>query len=165
MNRVAAILVSLLSILFLTCGIVVLMAAAAGSPIQRTLYGLVLLAVGGGLLFVGVRRLRRLSDLRPEVLRTSAIELARRLGGEVTAAQLRAEHRISQEQATRVLEGLVAEGAATREDREERTVYVVQGLLPALAQKNCPYCGTNLPVRSALRKCPNCGGSLESTKT
>jgi len=34
-----------------------------------------------------------------------------------------------------------------------------------MVQKQCPYCGTELPVRAALRKCPNCGGQLEITKT
>jgi len=59
----------------------------------------------------------------------------------------------------------VADGTARREDREDRTVYVISGLAASLAKKRCPYCGTELPMRSDLRKCPNCGGQLEITKT
>ncbi len=163
MKKLGATLIVLLSIPFFTFGFIFLIAATQVP--SRALVGIGLLAVATGLLIGGLRKLRRLAEISPEALKTGAVELARRLGGEVTAAQLRAEYRISQELAVSTLEKLVAEGACIRENRENRVVYVVTGLKPAIVEKLCPYCGAKLPVRSALRKCPNCGGELQITKT
>ena len=109
--------------------------------------------------------MRRLAEIAPDALRTEAIELAHRLGGEVTVAQLRAEYHISLALATKTLEQLVGERSCQLEEREERVVYVVTGLKPFLVEKVCPYYGTKLPVRSDLRKCANCGANLEIKKT
>ena len=163
MKKLPAVLVVLASIPFLTFGILFLIAAA--STPSRALVAIVLLALGVALLIGGLRRLRRLASISHDALRSGAVELARRLGGEVTVSQLRAEYRIPMNVAADTLEGLVAEGAARREHREERDVYVVTGLLPSMSEKVCPYCSTQLPVRSALRKCPNCGAQLEITQT
>ncbi|NLV74065.1 MAG: hypothetical protein GXY52_05215 [Chloroflexi bacterium] len=163
MRKLPAILAVLLAIPFLTLGVLFLIAASQ-SP-SRLWVALALGAIGLFLLIFGLRRLRRLAEITPEALRTGAINLAQRLGGEVTAAQLRAEFKIPQQLAAQTLEGLVREGSAQREDREDRTVYVVSGLRLSIAEKVCPYCTTKLPVRSDLRKCPNCGANLEVQKT
>lgn len=163
MKKLVAILVVLLSIPFYTVGILFLIAAVTNT--SRFPVALVLLAIATLLLTAGLKRLRRLAEISPEALKTGAVELARRLGGELTASQLRAEYRISQELAVNTLEKLCAEGTCTREQRGERMVYVFKGLLPSMVEKVCPYCGTKLPVRTALRKCPNCGAQLEITKT
>ncbi|MHB9031608.1 MAG: zinc ribbon domain-containing protein [Anaerolineae bacterium] len=163
MKKLPAIIAVLLSIPFYTFGVIFLIAAS--SKPSRALVGLALAAVATFLLVIGLRRLRRLAEIAPDALRTGAIDLAQRLGGEVTVAQLRAEYRISQQLATQVLEQLVAEGSCQRDEREERVVYVVTGLKPSMVEKVCPYCGTKLPVRSDLRKCPNCGANLEMQKT
>ena len=164
MKKAGATLVVILSIPFLTVGVLFLIAAAAG-PASRLLVAIVLLAIGAFLLVAGLRRLRRLQAISPEALRTGAVNLARRLGGELTVSQLRAEYQISGEQAESIMSQLVADGTAQREQRADREVYVFSGLLPSLAEKVCPYCGTELPVRSSLRKCPNCGGQLQIEKT
>lgn len=163
MKKLPAILAVLASIPFFTFAILFLIAASKNA--SRALVALAFGAIAVFLLIVGLRALRRLADISPENLKTGAVDLARRLGGEVTVTQLRAEYAISLELATRVLEGLVADGSCRREQREERQVYVFTGLLPALKEKVCPYCGSKLPVRSSLRKCPNCGAALEITKT
>ncbi len=163
MKKFVAIIVVLLSIPFYTVGVLFLIAATTKA--SRFPIALVLLAIATVLLVSGIRRLRRLAEISPEALKTGAVEMARRLGGELTVAQLRAEYRIPQELATNTLEKLCAEGTCTREQRGERTVYVFKGLLPSMVEKVCPYCGTKLPVRTALRKCPNCGAQLEITKT
>jgi hypothetical protein len=163
MRKIPAIIAVLLSIPLYTFGILFLIAASANP--SRALVALALFAVATFLLVVGLRRLRRLAEIAPDALRTEAIELAHRLGGEVTVAQLRAEYHISLALATKTLEQLVSEGSCQREQREERVVYVVTGLKPSLVEKACPYCGTKLPVRSDLRKCPNCGANLEIKKT
>lgn len=163
MRKTLAIIVALLSIPFFTVGLLFLIAATTKG--SRFPIALAFLAIATVLLVSGLRRLRRLAEISPAALRTEAVELARRLGGELTASQLRAEFRLPQELAAGTLEKLVAEGTCTREQREERTVYVFKGLLPSMAEKVCPYCGTKLPLRAALRKCPNCGAQLEITKT
>ncbi len=96
---------------------------------------------------------------------SGAVEMASRQGGELTVAQLQAEYAIPLDLAQKVMDKLVENGTATPEPREERVVYVFAGLRPGVARKHCPYCGTELPVREALRKCPNCGAQLEITKT
>ena len=162
MKKFLAILVVLASIPLLTVGILYLIASGTGA--RGGVLAVVLLAMGTALLVFGLRRLRRLAAISPSALRTGAVELARRLGGDLTVSQFRAEYRISHELAQETLDELVSEGTCGPERRDERTVYVFAGLLPSLAEKTCPYCGTELPVRSALRKCPNCGAQLEVTK-
>jgi len=164
MKKLGAILLALLSIPFLVLGILFLIAASTG-PSSRLLVALAFFAPGLALLIFAIRRLRRLAETDPEALKTGAVELARRLGGELTVAQLRAEYRVPQKLAVLVLEELAAEGTCEREQREERTVYVFHELLPSLAKRVCAYCGTRLPVRQALTKCPNCGAPLEIIKT
>ncbi|MHB0857465.1 MAG: hypothetical protein ACYC5M_07815 [Anaerolineae bacterium] len=163
MKKAVAVAVTLVSVPFLVLGLLFLIAASQ-QP-SRLLVAFALLAAGVVLLVAGLRRLRKLAAVSPEALRTGAIDLARRLGGELTVPQLRAEYGISQEQAASTLEALVAQGNAAREQRGDRIVYVFSGLLPSLAEKVCPYCGTKLPVRASLRKCPNCGAQLEIKKS
>jgi len=163
MKKLPAILLVILSIPFLTFGVIFLIAAA--SVPSRALVAFALLAIGVGLLIGGIRWLRRLAALNPELLKTSAVELAQRLGGEMTVSQFRAEYRVPRDLAEEIISGLVSEGTAVPEQREERLVYVFSGLRPSMAEKVCPYCGTELPVRTSLRKCPNCGAQLQIEKT
>jgi rubrerythrin len=163
MKKIPAVLLVLGSIPFFLFGIMFLISAA--SKPMFFWVGLAGLALATAMLVGGLRWLRKLAAISPDTLKTGAVELARRMGGELTISQLRAEFRISRELATETLEKLVAEGVCAREQREERFVYVFTGLLPSLAEKVCPYCGAQLPVRSALRKCPNCGAGLEIVKT
>ncbi len=163
MKKIPAVLLVLGSIPLFLFGIMFLISAA--SKPMFFWVGVAGLALATAMLIGGLRWLRKLAAISPDTLKTGAVELARRMGGELTISQLRAEFRISRELATETLEKLVAEGVCAREQREERFVYVFTGLLPSLAEKVCPYCGAQLPVRSALRKCPNCGASLEIVKT
>ncbi len=163
MKKLPAILAVLASIPLYLVGVLFLIASTSQG--NRIFVALALFAFGTLFLVPGLNHLRRLAAISPEALKTGTVDLARRLGGELTVSQLRAEYRISHELATKTLEEAVSEGSARREQREDRVVYVFTGFLPSLKEKTCPYCGTTLPMRSALRKCPNCGGSLEITKT
>lgn len=165
MKRLGASIVALLSIPFFTGGLLFLIAASAPGKGGRALTALVLLAIAVALLVVGLKRLRRLAAITPQALKEGALDLARRLGGELTISQFRAEYRISDDLARKVIAQLETEGAIKREQRAEREVFVFTGLLPAMVEKHCPYCGTKLPVRSSLRKCPNCGAQLELKKS
>ncbi|MFO7698524.1 MAG: zinc ribbon domain-containing protein [Anaerolineae bacterium] len=162
MKKLGATVIALLSIPFITLGLVFLVAANSSS---RLLTALALIAIGVILLAAGVRRLRRLAAISEEALMAGAVEMASRMGGELTVAQLQAEYAIPQALAQKVMDRLSEAGTAAPQPREDRVVYVFTGLLPAMARKLCPYCGTELPVREALRKCPNCGAQLEITKT
>lgn len=163
MKKLGAVLITIASIPFITLSLLFFIAASAAP--SRFWVALAFGAIGLALLLWGLGRLRRLAALSDEALRTGAVELAQRLGGELTVAQLRAEYRIPQSLALKTLEGLTAEGTCQREQRAERIVYLFKGLQPSLARKVCPYCGTELPLRQAVRKCPNCGAQLEITKT
>ncbi len=163
MKKILAILAVLVSIPLLTFGLVFLIAAAAAP--SRILVAGALLVAGGLLLAWAISTLRRQAEISPEGLATGTVALARRLGGEVTVAQVEAEFHIPQGQAFEALERLRTRGLAQVEQREGRSVYVVRGLQPSLVTRRCPYCGTTFPVKEALRKCPNCGASLELEKT
>lgn len=163
MKRIFAVAAVLLSIPILTLGLVFLV-AAANAP-SRLLVASVLLAVGALLVWWAIATLRRQAEVSPEGLSTGAVALARRLGGELTVAQVQAEFRIPASQALETLEKLRSAGQAQVEQREGRAVYILRGLQPSLVTRRCPYCGTSFPVREALHQCPNCGASLEIDRT
>jgi hypothetical protein len=165
MNKVAATLVAVLSIPLLTFGLLFLVSSGSANSGSRLLTALVLLAAGVIMLVWALRRLRRLAAISVESLKTGAVDMASRMGGELTVAQLQAEYDVPQRLAQRVMDELSSAGTVVAQNRGERVVYVFGGLQASVARKLCPYCGTELPVREALRKCPNCGAQLEITKT
>jgi hypothetical protein len=162
MSKLTAILIILVSIPFLGFGLIFLIAAAT-SP-GRFMTALALLLIGGFLLLLGAFRLRRLAEISPETLATGIVDLARRLGGEVTVAQVQAEFKIPSAMALGALERLRGRGDCQREQRKDVDAYLFKGVMPAKAIKRCPYCGSEFAVKSALRDCPNCGANLEITK-
>ena len=162
MSKLTSILVILVSIPFLGFGLIFLIATATNP--SRFLTAVALLLIGGVLLAVGALRLRRLAEISPEALATGIVDLARRLGGEVTVAQVQAEFRIPSAMALGALERLRGKGDCQLEQRKDVEVYLFKGVMPAKAIKRCPYCGSEFAVKSALRDCPNCGANLEITK-
>ncbi len=157
MGKAGATAAVVASIPFLILGIIFLIAG-------RGAVALVLLLVGAGLLLAGALRMRRLAEVSPEALATGTIDLARRLGGEVTVAQVQAEFRIPRQTALQALEMLRGRGDCQREQRSDRDVYIFKSVMPAKAIKRCAYCGAEFAVKSAIRECPNCGAALEITK-
>ena len=162
MSKLTAILVILVSIPFLGFGLIFLIATATNPG--RFFTAAALLLIGGLLLMLGAFRLRRLAEISPEALATGIVDLARRLGGEVTVAQVQAEFKISSAMALGALEQLRGRGDCQREQRKDVDAYLFKGVMPAKAIKRCPYCGSEFAVKSALRDCPNCGANLEITK-
>ena len=163
MKKILAVIALLISLPLLTLGVLFLIAAVANP--QRILVASVLLVAGALPLTWGLLTLRRQAQISPEALAAGAVELARRLGGEVTVAQMQAEFRIPAEQALETLEKLRSAGQAQLEQRPGRAVYIFRGLQPSLVTRRCPYCGASFSVREALRQCPNCGAALEIDKT
>ena len=162
MSKTASILAILAAIPLLVFGVIFLIAAATSAG--RFPVAVVLLLFGGVLLAWGALRLRRLAEISPEALATGIVDLARRLGGEVTVAQVQAEFRISSAMALGALERLRGRGDCEREQRKDHDVYLFKSVMPAKAIKKCPYCGSEFPVKSAMRECPNCGANLEIVK-
>jgi hypothetical protein len=162
MSRASAILAILVSIPLLILGAVFLIAAAT-TP-TRILVAALFLLFGAALLIMGASRLRRLAETSPEALATGIVDLARRLDGEVTVAQVQSEFGIPQNLALSVLERMRGRGDCDRERRGDHDVYIFKSVMPAKAIKRCAYCGSEFAVRSAMRDCPNCGGPLEIVK-
>jgi len=162
MKKSVAIIALVASVPLLALGIIFLIAAVTNP--SRTLVAGVFLLLGGALLIWGILTLRRLAEISPEALAVGIVDLARRLGGEVTVAQVQAEFRISSAQALDALERLRGRGECQREQRTDHDVYIFKSVMPAKAIKRCPYCGSEFPVRSPLRECPNCGAALEIVK-
>lgn len=162
MNKSGATIAVIASIPLLVLGVIFLIAAATNP--SRILVAGVFLLLGGVLLAWGALRLRRLAEISPEALSTGIVDLARRLGGEVTVAQVQAEFNIPQDLALSVLERMRGQGQCQRERHGDHYVYLFKSVMPAKAVKRCPYCGSEFAVRSAMRECPNCGGALEIVK-
>jgi len=162
MSRTGAIIAIIVSIPLLILGGVFLIAAA--STPSRLLTAALFLVPGAFLVIWGATRLRRLAEISPKALETGIVDLARRLDGEVTVAQVQSEFRISQDLALSVLERMHGQGDCQRERRGDHTAYLFKSVMPAKAIKRCPYCGSEFAVRSAMRECPNCGAALEIAK-
>jgi len=162
MKKSGAIIAVIASVPLLMLGIVFLIAAMTNPG--RLLVAAAFLVLGGGLLIWGALTLRRLAEISPEALATGIVDLARRLGGEVTVAQVQAEFRIPQHMALGTLEKLRGHGDTQRERRGDHWVYIFRSVMPAKAIKRCPYCGSEFAIKSAMRECPNCGGALEIVK-
>jgi len=162
MNKFGATIAVIASIPLLLLGVIFLIAAAT-TPSRIFVAGVFLL-FGVALLAWGALKLRRLAEISPETLATGIVDLARRLGGEVTVAQVQAEFDISNDLALSVLERIRGQGQCQRERRGDHDVYIFKSVMPAKAIKRCPYCGSEFAVRSAMRECPNCGGPLEIVK-
>jgi hypothetical protein len=157
MGKLGATLAVVVSVLLLVLGIIFLIAG-------RGTVALVLLACGAALLAFGALTLRRLAEISPEALATGIVDLARRLDGEVTVAQVQSEFRISSNMALGALERLRGRGDCQREQRTDHDVYIFKSVMPAKAIKRCAYCGSEFAVKSAMRECPNCGAALEIVK-
>lgn len=162
MKKSTSILAIVAAVPLLIFGVIFLIAAATNP--NRFFVAVVLLLFGGALLALGALRLRRLSEISPEALDTGIVDLARRLQGEVTVAQVQSEFRISSEMALGALERLRGRGECQREQRKDNDVYLFKSVMPARAIKKCPYCGSEFAVKSAMRECPNCGANLEIVK-
>ena len=160
MNRTAAIVVLLISAVFLAVGLLFL-CAASRQP-TRLFLAIALLVIGAGLAAWGGLTLRRLRELDPEHLSDRVTTLARAGGnGEVTLSQTVAELRVPDEAAFKALALLESRGQCYRENRDGREFYVFPGLQETKVVRRCAHCGSEFSVKTALHKCPNCGGELE----
>jgi hypothetical protein len=162
MNKTWATIAVIAAVPILALGIIFLIATI--STPSRILPAAVFLGVGYLLINAGFNALRRLAQISPEALATGIVELAKRLGGEVTVSQVQAEFKISTKKAIAALEESVGKGECIRDRRQHYDAYVFKGVMPAKAIKRCGYCGSEFAVKSDMRQCPNCGATLEIVK-
>jgi hypothetical protein len=162
MNRTWPTLAVIASVPLLVLGLVFLIASMTNPA--RIFVALAFLVFGGALLIWGALRLRRAAEISPEALATGITDLARRLDGEATVAQVQSEFRIPQSMALQALEKLRGHGDAQRERRGDHDVYIFKSVMPAKATKRCPYCGAEYSIKSPIRECSNCGAAVEIVK-
>ena len=159
MKRTAAIVVLLISVLFLAAGLVFLCAVI--SEPSRLLLAALLLVIGGGGAAWSAVTLRRLRELDPENLSDRITGLAKASGnGEVTLAEVVADLGVPDEVAVAAFNLLERRGEAHRDRVGERDIYVFPGLKPTKVMRRCPYCGGEFSVKTPVYKCPHCGGDL-----
>ncbi|MGD2041037.1 MAG: hypothetical protein PVH11_09430 [Anaerolineae bacterium] len=162
-GRTATLGLFFLGALILAAGLIFL-CAVVDNP-GRLPVAIALLAGGGGLsAWAGIRG-QRARQLAPEVLDDRIVALADAHDGEITLAQVVGGLGVPDEAARTALTHLEAKGLCHQEHRQGRTVYVFQGLEEQKVARRCTYCGSEFSVRKPLHKCPNCGGTLEITKT
>jgi len=162
MKRALAIIALIAAVPLLTLGLLFLIAAAARPG--RIVTAAAFLALGAAPLVCGILTLRRQAEISPDALCSGTVALARRLGGEVTAAQVQAEFRIPASLAQETLDRLAATGQAQPQERSGGRVYVIRGLEQPRVSRRCPFCGSTFPVKEALCQCPNCGAPVELSK-
>ena len=162
MKRLGGIILVVIAIVLITFGVIFLI--GSGGKGVLVLAALAMLAVGAGCVVWAIRVFGRLARLDPKQLTTDTVRLAKRFGGEITAAQVQAEFDVPGRLAAQVLEKLRSEGACVVERHADREVYVFKSLIPSKALKRCAYCGSEYSVKDARRDCPNCGASLEIVK-
>jgi hypothetical protein len=153
----------LTAVLLLAGGLIFLCAAvqdAARFPIA-----LALLLAGGALAAWSGLRLRRARQLAPDTLDDRITQLAAVHDAELTLAQVVSELEVPDDAARAALARLEAGGLCHQARREGRTFYIFPGLEESKVVRRCSYCGNEYSVREPLRKCPNCGGSLDIVRT
>jgi hypothetical protein len=160
MNRGAAIVLLVISIVCITIGLIFL-CAATQQP-NRYFIAFTFLVIGLGLAVWSGLSLRRVSELDPENLSDSITKLARKGGQyEVSLSQIVAELHVPDEAAQAALNLLVSKGQCQPEQRHGATFYVFPGLEASKMVRRCVYCGTEFSVKDPLHECPNCGGEVE----
>jgi predicted Zn-ribbon and HTH transcriptional regulator len=153
----------LIGVLLLAGGLIFLCAAAQNAA--RLPIALVLLLLGGGLAGWAGQRWRRARQLSPDVLDDRITSLADTQDAEVTLAQIVSVLNVPDDAAHAALARLESRGTCHQERRGDKTIYVFPGLKESKVVRRCTYCGNEYSVREPLRKCPNCGGTLEVVKT
>ena len=160
MKRSAALIILMISVAFLTVGLIFL-CAATQQP-SRYLLAITLLVIGIGLAIWGGLSLRRLRELNPENLSDTITKLARKGGQyEVSLSEVVAELGIPDEVAQAALDLLVNKGQCQRELRHGASFYVFPGLKDSKVVRRCVYCESAFNVKDPLHVCPNCGGKVE----
>jgi hypothetical protein len=168
MNKTVALIVLIAGGVLLALGLLFLCASAAApeKTTTRFILAIALIVIGGaGAAYAGTTW-RRLSETEPQRLADRIVEFLRSEGKfETTAAEAVAELSAPMVNVQAALEVLQSRGDAVPEQRDDRRVYVFPNLKESKVVRHCPYCGAEFPVKQAITKCPNCGGTIELERT
>jgi len=162
MNRLVYLGVFVVSALVLALGLLFLCAAIAAP--ERWLLALILLVVGAIGAGWSAFAYRRWASVQPGALTARITDLAAENDGELALAQVMSTFDVPASVATAAIDELVQKRQCHREARGDQVLYVFPGLKERKVVRKCAFCGSTFPVKQALQKCPNCGGSLELVK-
>ncbi|MCB9558724.1 MAG: hypothetical protein H6707_21585 [Deltaproteobacteria bacterium] len=158
MNRLLASIAVAVGVALIALGLLFLV-AAIGTP-RRLVVAAVGLALGAVSTGFGLRAYRRSLRDTPLVVRGDILALARRQGGEISAAEIAAEVGARGEVATAVLSQMVKAGICQRIEASTGARYLFESLKPQLIIARCEYCQAELPLNQQLDSCPRCGGTI-----
>jgi hypothetical protein len=153
----------LIGVVFLTLGLVFLVAAIQNPA--RLVTALFLIALGVGLAAWAGVRWRRAKELTPVVLDARITDLAATHSAQITLAQVVSQLDVPDSVARAALSRLERGGLCHQEQRQGRTVFLFPGLMESKVIRRCAYCGSQYSIREPLHKCSNCGGDLEIVRT
>ena len=162
-GRSLTLILFLLGALLLAVGFIFL-CAVVDNP-SRLPVAIALLVGGGGLAAWAGVRWQRARQLDPDALDDRIVALAGKHQGEITLAQIISSLGVPDGAARAALVQLEAKGLCHQEHRQGTPVYVFAGLEEQKVARRCTYCGSEFSVREPLHKCPNCGGTLEISKS
>jgi hypothetical protein len=143
-------------------GLGLLFLIGSAGRMHRLAIAAILLASGAICVGMGLRGLRSLSRLEPEVVRAEILAEARRRIGSVSEADLAASLGARWGASGGVLEALISEDVCRRHVEAGGVFYVFPGLQPRLAVRRCEYCSAELPLEGLITTCPKCGGTVRT---
>ena len=162
MNRIAYLIVFVVSALVLGLGLLFLCAAT----VEPSRFAIAAILIVLGALGAGwsAYSYRRWAGVQPGALSARITDLAASNAGEVSLAQVMSAFDVPASVAQAGVDELLNKGQCRREPRGDQIFFVFSGLKEQKVVRKCVYCGSTFPVKQALQKCPNCGGALELVK-
>ncbi len=127
---------------------------------SRLITGLMLSAIGAGLLVSGFLLFRKGMRERPGSVHDRILKAAAKHNGVITAEVLAAETG-GGDAVEFAIAAMVRKGRATAGDKDGGKIYTFPELQFKLKFKKCPYCGNDYPVKENIERCPSCGGDLK----
>ena len=138
----------------------ILFSAASAGKSSRLITGLLLIATGAVLFIFGLRFLRKGLKGSPAGLLRTILRCAAKYNGLVSGDVLFAE--TGEKERTEIeLAKLAGEGRVKKESASGKVLYRFPEFQFELKMKVCPYCGKDVPVKTAIETCPACGGDLK----
>jgi hypothetical protein len=163
MNRMVYLGVFIVSALLLASGVLFLCAATVvPERFGLAIVLLVLGAIGAGW---SAYAYRKWANVQPGALAARITDLAAKNDGELALSQVMSAFGVPASAAQAAIDELLSKGQCRREARGDQVIFVFPGLKEHKVVRKCIYCNSTFPVKQALQKCPNCGGSLELVKT
>ncbi len=148
-------LLGLLGLLFLI--------GSAGQPRRLAVAG-VALAMGAGLVWLGMRASRAARRVSAAVIVPELVVLARHGSGVITEADIVASLGERSPRALELLHEMLRRGDCRRDRRDGVPVYVFPEFETRILLRRCSFCGFEVPLAGGpnIDTCPQCGGTYET---